>query len=544
MRRGTATSRMGNTARMIFAFLSRLRPAQITTSYRYLKDQAKDRGRAWFAQHPPHIFTLGLAAQGQPSRIWASRALTSASGRWLFAASLLTILSIALMGIAMASLIGPYAAIEPAARFTGATFQIMAQQNPSEDGVLQSAALRLQQTTPAEPRTIRTTVSLDRGDTLMEALTDAGAERADAYHAITALRPIYDPRKLKAGQEIALTFEQSAEHQEAERNALSTEENNTSLRLTALSLQPEIEREVAIRLTETGNYAGEEIIKDLHEAPVRTKGTINSSLFLAADEAGVPPAVTIEMIRMYSYSIDFQRDIQPGDSFEVFFTRKYDEHGTPVKEGDVLYANLTIGGKSQRLWRYAPNDGPWDYFDESGQSAKKFLMKTPIDGARLSSGFGKRTHPILGYTKMHTGTDFAAPRGTPIYAAGDGTIIMAQRYGGYGNYVAIRHANGYETAYAHMNGYARGIKKGARIRQGQTIGYVGSTGRSTGPHLHYEVHVNGTKVNPQRIKVPTGRKLAGAELAAFKSARTQINTMMAATPALTRLAEARIGNSN
>jgi len=173
---------------------------------------------------------------------------------------------------------------------------------------------------------------------------------------------------------------------------------------------------------------------------------------------------------------------------------------------------------------------------------KKFLMKTPIDGARISSSFGNRRHPILGYTRLHSGTDFAAPTGTPIYAAGNGTVEMAGRNGGYGNYVRIRHANGYKTAYAHMSRIGRGVRQGTRVRQGEIIGYVGSTGRSTGPHLHYEVIRNGNKVNPQTIRVPTGRSLSGRELAAFQAARAGIETLMAEAPSLTRVAEADIGN--
>ena len=169
---------------------------------------------------------------------------------------------------------------------------------------------------------------------------------------------------------------------------------------------------------------------------------------------------------------------------------------------------------------------------------KKFLMKTPIDGARLSSRFGLRKHPILGYSKMHAGVDFAAPRGTPVYAAGNGTVTRANRFGSFGNYVSIRHANGYETAYAHLNGFARGIRAGTRVRQGQVIAYVGTTGRSTGPHLHYEVHVNGKKMNPLALKVPTGRKLEGNELAAFKAMRSEMTTQMAAAPTTTKLAQA------
>lgn len=523
---------------------------------------------------------LGGSRQGRPRRAERVRATDTfdstlrisgstgalSGGRWLAATGAMAAMSLTLIGAGSALSIGPYAASAPQIAAAQSAFQVVAFNldedialtsnggaEPAASGAAPRGSLSLTQsllafaTSPAEPQPIEKTVSLGSGDTLMQVLTEAGANRTDAYHAIEALKPIYNPRRVKAGQEIALTFEQADPLPAGSTDdgaSEDTDEATPPLRLAALSMQPDIDRAVAVRLTESGNYTGEEIFKELREGHVRASGRINSSLFLAAAEAGIPPAITIELIRMYSYSVDFQREIQPGDSFEVFFTRKYDEYGTPVKDGDVLYANLSVNGKTQRLWRFDPADGPWDYFDENGRSAKKFLMKTPIDGARLSSGFGKRRHPILGYNKMHTGVDFAAPRGTPIYAAGDGTVEMAQRHGGYGKYVRIRHANGYKTAYAHMNGYARGVKRGARVRQGQVIGYVGSTGRSTGPHLHYEVHVNGRKVNPRTIRVPTGRKLAGEHLNAFNAARVDIDTMMAAAPAMTRLAEARIGDAN
>ena len=383
-------------------------------------------------------------------------------------------------------------------------------------------------------RTATETVSVGRGDTLMGLLTESGAARADAHRAIAAMTPLQDPRKVRAGQELELAFEEYV---------TETEEGDSEIsrRLTTVSMKTDVDRHVTVSRTEEGDYAGMEVIAELETGHVQARGTINSSLFLAAADAGIPAAITVEMIRMYSYDIDFQREIRQGDTFEVFFTREYDEDGTPVREGDVLYASMNVRGKERRLWRHEPSDGGnWDYFDEQGRSMRKFLMKTPIDGARISSSFGNRRHPILGYTRLHAGTDFAAPSGTPIYAAGSGTIEMAQRNGSFGNYVRIRHANGYQTAYAHMRGYGRGIRKGVRVRQGQVIGYVGTTGRSTGPHLHYEVIHNGNKVNPQRIRVPTGRTLSGQQLAAFQEARTNINTMMAEAPSMTQLAEAEL----
>ena len=324
-----------------------------------------------------------------------------------------------------------------------------------------------------------------------------------------------------------------------------SEDGLPSKMLTAISLQPDVEMKIEVQRGNDGSYTSEQIKKELTSGYARAEGTINSSLFLDAAQAGVPAPIIVEMSRMFSYSVDFQREIHPGDTFQVFFDRKYDAaSGAPVKEGDISFASLTILGKSHKLWRYKSADGTWDYFDENGRSMKKFLMKTPIDGARISSSFGRRKHPILGYTKMHSGVDFAAPRGTPIYAAGNGKVEIAGWTGGYGKFVRIQHANGYETGYGHMNGFASGIRPGVSVRQGQVIGYVGTTGRSTGPHLHYEISVRGKKVNPLGIKVPTGTQLAGKDLKSYKGARAKIMAQMAETPELTKVAQANTGEKD
>ena len=201
--------------------------------------------------------------------------------------------------------------------------------------------------------------------------------------------------------------------------------------------------------------------------------------------------------------------------------------GVVVNNGEIQYAKLTLRGTELPLYRFETPEGNLDYFNTKGESVRKALMKTPIDGARLSSRFGNRKHPILGYTRLHAGVDFAAPRGTPIYAAGDGTVTVAGTNGGYGKYIKIRHNGTYSTAYAHLNGYARGVRKGKRVRQGQVIGYVGSTGRSTGPHLHYEIHRNGKQINPLGLKLPSGEKLKGQTLEAFLSLRDTVDRQFA-----------------
>lgn len=373
---------------------------------------------------------------------------------------------------------------------------------------------------------ITQTLAVREGDTLMGLLTEAGATAAEAHAAVLAMRPLHNPRQIRAGQEIEVTLAPPAGDGESEDEA--SPGGPASGRLLGLRVQIDSARLVEVKRDETGNYLAELFEKPLTERAFRASGEIESSLFLAADDAGIPERVTIELIRLFSYDIDFQREIHKGDRFEILFTQMLDEDGQAVDMGRILFATLTTKGKTHALYRFtSPADGSVDYYDEKGQSAKKFLMKTPIDGARLSSGFGMRHHPILGYSKMHKGADFAAPSGTPIMAAGQGMVELAGRNGSYGNYVRIRHANGYKTAYAHLRSFARGIRSGVRVRQGQIIGYVGSTGRSTGPHLHYEVLVNGKQVNPMSIRVPTGRKLAGTELAAFEAARAVIKAELA-----------------
>jgi hypothetical protein len=268
------------------------------------------------------------------------------------------------------------------------------------------------------------------------------------------------------------------------------------------------------------------------------RGTIDSSLFVTGQEAEVPVPVMVDMIRAFSFDVDFQREIWPSDGFELIYERYHDRAGVLAKTGDILYAALLLSGRRVELYRFTPKSGRTDYFDANGKSVRKTLMRTPIDGARITSGYGRRRHPILGYNRMHRGTDFAAPRGTPVYAAGDGVVEVAGRKGGYGKYIRIRHNGTYKTAYAHLNGYARKIRRGRRVKQGQVIGYVGSTGRSTGPHLHYEVMVNGRQVNPLKIRLPSGETLKGEDLEAFAADRAEINRLRRETLPTQQIASA------
>ncbi len=302
--------------------------------------------------------------------------------------------------------------------------------------------------------------------------------------------------------------------------------------------------EAVVALSDTGKYVAVDVqsadteIADAGEDDVDDgKGVrLYQSVYETALRNQVPRAVVDDLIRIYSYDVDFQRKVQPGDSFEVLFAGE-DETPAADSRNDVLFAALTVGGDNKRFYRYqSPDDGVVDYYDETGKSAKKFLVRKPVAEAIMRSPFGVRNHPILGYSKMHTGVDWATASGTPIYAAGNGTVEKAGWEGGYGKYVRIVHANGYETAYGHMTAFARGIDVGTRVRQGQVIGFVGSTGLSTGAHVHYEILVNGRFVDPMRIKLPRGRVLDGPVLTSFERERDRLDGMMARKPP--RVAEA------
>ena len=265
----------------------------------------------------------------------------------------------------------------------------------------------------------------------------------------------------------------------------------------------------------------ENILK-LNKKEVVIKNAINNNLYSAATEAGIEPNIIIEFARIYGFEIDFQRDIRKGDTFEIYYERYIDDNGNVRDTGKIIYAHMNVNNREINLYNFKDKN-EIGYYDISGKSIVKSLMKTPINGARLSSSFGMRKHPILGFNKMHRGTDFAAPTGTPIMASGSGTVTRARWCGGGGNCVKIRHNSTYETIYAHMSKFAQGIKEGRKVKQGQIIGYVGSTGLSTGPHLHYEVVVNGKKVNSQKLKLPSGKILKNEAREKFELERIKID---------------------
>ncbi len=276
----------------------------------------------------------------------------------------------------------------------------------------------------------------------------------------------------------------------------------------------------------TSNQFSSKILeKKLNKTLVYKESKITNSLYQTALDLNIKPNVIIEFARLYGFQVDFQRDIWKDDSFQIIYEEFLNDKMEIIETGNIIFANLNLQNEDLKLYRHEFETNKIDYFDENGKSMRKTLMKTPINGARLSSSFGKRKHPILGFTKMHTGTDFAAPTGTPILASGDGVVVRARWCGGGGNCVKIRHNRVYQTVYAHMSKFGRGIKKGTKVKQGQIIGYVGSTGLSTGPHLHYEVIENGKKINSQKLKLPSGKILRGKQRKIFEVSKIKIDVL-------------------
>ncbi len=361
-----------------------------------------------------------------------------------------------------------------------------------------------------EPSIDTKTLTVSSGDTLAELLVEGGLSKTLAHTVIASLKDVFNPRSLRKGQEITLSFENLDEQAEPV--------------FQCLSIKLDVTKEVCVTRMPDNRFISEEIIYELDAVLSKARAEISSSLYNAAEKAGMPVDVLVKLIRAYSYDVDFQRDIRPGDRFEALYEKMVDKDGNYVRGGSILYALLKTKGVALPVYRFKTSDGHYDLYNEDGESIRKTLMVTPIDGARLSSGYGMRKHPVLGYSRMHKGLDFAAPRGTPIMAAGDGIIEYVGRKGGYGNYICIRHANEYKTLYGHMSKYGSDIKKGVRVKQGQVIGYVGSTGVSTGPHLHYEVLHRNKSINPSSVKTPPGKTLKDEELERFFLAKRELES--------------------
>ncbi len=442
------------------------------------------------------------------------------------------------------AIVGALAVAVPLLAFVGGFFTGQRDAEPpgEVDGQIDALA-HLQSTTTWEaeadrqpPVPITRIVVVESGDNLMGLLLRAGAERTVAYAAIQSLKGNYNPRRdLSVGDEFQVTFSLG--------DSGDTANESEGYVLSGLTIPVSYDKEIDVSRGDEGRFVAREIERPLERETVQVSGTIDTSLSVAASDAGLPSRVLAELIRIYSFDVDFQRDIWQGDRFELMYDQFRDENGDIVHQGDIHYAKLTLRSTEIQLYRYTTSKGNQDYFNAKGESVRKTLMRTPIDGARLSSRFGKRKHPILGFTRMHTGTDFAAPRGTPIYAAGNGTVIRAGLNGSYGKYIRIRHNGTYQTAYAHMSRLAKRSRRGARVKQGQIIGYVGTTGRSTGTHLHYEVLRNGRPINPRSVRIPSGEKLKGGELKKFIVMRDTRDVQFARLrDAAVRLAENQAGD--
>jgi murein DD-endopeptidase MepM/ murein hydrolase activator NlpD len=351
-----------------------------------------------------------------------------------------------------------------------------------------------------ERRRFQQVVRVQRGEYFRDLLMRGGVHGAEAQLAHISLSGVYDVRKMKAGQLVTIDF------------GILGEEHN---RFLGVKFDSNFDRTVSVERQSRGDFVATEIKKEIITQILRTSGTIDQSVFQAGLQAGLPPDPVVRMINLFAYDVDFQRDVQKGDSFETLLEQHTDPRGDIVRHGNILFAAMTLQGQTIRLYRWPGDDGEVEYFGETGYSSRKALMRTPIDGARISSGFGYRRHPVLGYSKLHTGTDFAAPPGTPIYAAGSGQIEKFGYQGSLGNSITLRHNKEYATRYAHMLGFAPGMGPGKRVKQGDIIGYVGSTGMSTGPHLHYEVHLTDKPIDPLSLKLPSRQRLEGPELARY-----------------------------
>lgn len=356
------------------------------------------------------------------------------------------------------------------------------------------------------PNQWQETISFAAGDTIGSLLNNRDVGMAEVNALITAMKPYIKPQDFKVGQSIQAAFQRT--------------EDGATLDQVTLELSPI--KTVTLTRADDGFQATLQEVELIEEKRV-AKATVDTSLYADLRKQGVPDSIIGRMIKAYAWSVDFQRDIWGGETIELLYTVETTEDGRLTRGGELLFANLTLRGKESPIYLFERKDGRVDYYTPSGRSVKKALLRTPVDGARISSGYGMRKHPILGYNKMHKGVDFAAPTGTPIYAAGDGIVEKRYRSKTFGNYIRIRHNDTYKTAYAHLHRFAKGIREGSRVRQGQVIGTVGSTGRSTGPHLHYEVHKNGKQVNPRSVNLPIGDRLAGTELANFKNAMRSLD---------------------
>ena len=385
-------------------------------------------------------------------------------------------------------------------------------------------------TPPSEP--VDETFTIAEGHSLVDELTNRGVTKEAAQALAAAIEPVFPARMIVAGTEFDLTLDRQQDFYG--RDATFPVE---------LSFKPGPKETITVEADEDGHFVasvdGREKGAASQYAQIvqfRTMAKVGSSLYATAKDNGVPDYITAELTRVFSYDVDFQRQVKPSDTFEVFYGNPLT--GSSTKRKVLHYAQLTLDGVTKTYYRYVNADGQVDYLDGNGKSASKALLKTPVAGSKITSGFGMRMHPLLGYTKMHTGVDFGVPYGTPIRSAGAGLVEIAGLHGAYGVTIEIKHNNRFETLYAHMSKLADGIHAGMKVNQGQIIGYVGATGRATGPHLHYEVRVAGQPVNPLKVKATGGKQLAGKDLQKYKLYKQRVLALMQNAPSATQVAQA------
>ena len=388
-------------------------------------------------------------------------------------------------------------------------------------------------TPPPEP--VDESFELAKGTTLAEELTNRGVSKATAQALMDAIEPVLPAKLIRAGTQFDVTFDRQVDFYGREVTFP-----------VELSFKPGPNETITVDSDEDGQFTAQIDGKSdgsksqYAEKPTvsqfRTRTQVGASLYATAKDNLIPDYIVSEFTRVFSYDVDFQRQVAANDTFEVFYGKSL--AGSSSKRNVLHYAKLTNDGTTKAYFRFTSADGQTDYFDENGRGASRALLKTPISGARLTSGFGMRVHPLLGYSKMHEGVDFGAAMGTPIHAAGAGIIDIAGRHGGYGNTIVIKHNEKFKSLYGHMSRFADGIRPGVRVNQGQVIGYVGSTGRSTGPHLHYEVRINDHPTNPMTIRASGGKQLAGKDLQNFRSNKIKILAMMQDAPSAVQVAQA------
>jgi murein DD-endopeptidase MepM/ murein hydrolase activator NlpD len=384
--------------------------------------------------------------------------------------------------------------------------------DPATLAALQKQAMTTAKLNAGLSPSISMIVKVARGETLEAAVRRTGVGKDEAQQAVAILGKAFDTVNIKAG----LAFEAKLAKPFGQQG---------TAKLLGLSLRTGPAVEVSVSRAIDGALQVHKMEEKIVEQTMVASGRMEGSLYASAQKAGVSPEMTAQVAKLFQHKLDFSRDIQAGDRFSMVFDRKVTPSGRTVENGDLLFAEIQAKGGDAKLYRFkAPGMAEAQYFDEFGKNIRSMLLRTPLDTVRITSSFGMREHPILGYTRMHAGIDFGAPTGTPVYAAGDGVVERAGWAGGYGRWLQIKHANGLETGYGHLSRWA--VKQGQHVHQGQVVAYVGSTGMSSGPHLHFELLVGGKKVNPSKFKAPPSVALSGKALAAFKAEKARIDGLV------------------